>query len=160
MKKVFWWKKIKSSPQIKSADSSVGRAEDCRKTYILRSLVRVWVCGSNQTLFDNSCRKLLTLQNRKKGEKILNQNQQKTSILNFTQHIKVFSLSFAENQNIHRKTKKNTLFWASRQKRNKKSPVKTKLEQLSASNCWYALVRSAEDCINCYLRIEGSKRFR
>ena len=34
---VFRWKRIKQSPENTSADSSVGRAEHCRKTDILRS---------------------------------------------------------------------------------------------------------------------------
>ena len=36
---------IKAAEKQTTADSSVGRAEDCRKTDILRSLVRVRVGG-------------------------------------------------------------------------------------------------------------------
>ena len=49
--KVFRWKMIKQSPENTSADSSVGRAEDCRKTDILRSLVRVRVGGWHEKFF-------------------------------------------------------------------------------------------------------------
>ena len=46
--KIFRSKMIKQPPENTSADSSVGRAEDCRKTDILRSLVRVRVGGWHQ----------------------------------------------------------------------------------------------------------------
>ena len=39
------WEQIKAADKQTTADSSVGRAEDCRKTDILRSLVRVRVGG-------------------------------------------------------------------------------------------------------------------
>ena len=42
---------IEQSPESTSADSSVGRAEDCRKADILRSLVRVRVGGWHEKVF-------------------------------------------------------------------------------------------------------------
>ena len=67
---VFRWKMIKQPPENTSADSSVGRAEDCRKTDILSSLVRVRVGGWHHLLFDNNCRKLLYFSKLKLCRKI------------------------------------------------------------------------------------------
>ena len=61
---------IKAAEKQTTADSSVGRAEDCRKTDILRSLVRVRVGGWHNLLFDNNCRKLLYFSKLKLCRKI------------------------------------------------------------------------------------------
>ena len=45
------WRKIEAADQQTTIDSSVGRAEDCRKAEILRSLVRGRVGGWHEKVF-------------------------------------------------------------------------------------------------------------
>ena len=64
------WRKIEAADEQTTTDSSVGRAEDCRKTDILRSQVRVRVGGWHQLLFNNDCRKFLYCSKLKLCQKI------------------------------------------------------------------------------------------
>ena len=53
------WKKMEAADQQTTTDSTVGRADDCRKADMLRSLVRVRDGGWHHLLFDNNWREFL-----------------------------------------------------------------------------------------------------
>ena len=67
--------KMKAADIQASADSSVGRAEDYRKADILRSLVRIRVCGWHEISEKVSKRNLIYFSKFKIKIKLVNQNR-------------------------------------------------------------------------------------
>ena len=146
--------KIEAADEQTTTDSSVGRAEDCRKADILRVHIGGWHEISEKVSYRN----IICFSQIKFKIKLVIRIDLPTLKLN--QRLKKhFFSSFAENQNLH-KNQLDTFFGPVTDKATKTKPPENNLTAIIGKQLLiYTFFKRAEDRNYCYyLKTEGSER--